>query len=185
VKQTSTHNTDITKSYNFPYKTANGWITVSCPPLFTLCRQIWHLCTSLWMTDPTIPVPIRTHNTISLARKQQHVNLLSKLLIHSRKVTPNKNRHYYMQVPQTASWQHPLLTHCPGLISQIYLTAETLIAAFSVGQLPHLGWYMISVVNPAITGTWGLTEEAKRTVEGRREAQRNVACYYRNRPVDR
>jgi len=53
------------------------------------------------MTDPTIPIPFRTYNTIILARKQLQVNLLSELRIYRGKVTPNKKRHYSMQVPQT------------------------------------------------------------------------------------
>jgi hypothetical protein len=50
------------------------------------------------------------HNTISLARKQQQINLLSESLIQRGRVTPNKNRHYSTHVPQTTTWQHPLLT---------------------------------------------------------------------------
>ena len=47
---------------------------------------------SLRMTDSTIRIPFMTHNTISLARNQQHINLLSELLIYRGKVTPNKNQ---------------------------------------------------------------------------------------------
>jgi hypothetical protein len=35
---------------------------------------------------------------------------LFELLIYRVKVTPNKKRHYSMQVLQTTTWQHPLLT---------------------------------------------------------------------------
>jgi hypothetical protein len=72
-----------------------------------------------------------------------------------------------------------LSSHCPGSISQFYLTTQILITSFCVGKLPHLGRYTILLVHRAITGTRGLTKEVTIVKEGRREAQRNVACYYR------
>lgn len=45
------------------------------------------------------------------------------LLIYWGKVTPNKKRHYSMQVPQTTTWQHPLLT--PSWVNLTNLSHHT------------------------------------------------------------
>jgi hypothetical protein len=164
-------------------KLQTGWITVSWP-LFTLCMQIWHLCTHyewqtplyLYLSEPTTQLLLQESRSMSIYCSNS-LYTGEKSLQTKRDITLYK----FLRLHH----DNILSSHCLGLISQIYLTAETLTAAFSVGQVPHLGWYMISLVHLAITGTWGLTEEVKRTVEGRIEPQRNVACYYRNRTVDR
>jgi hypothetical protein len=83
------------------------------------------------MTDSTIPIPFRAHNKISFARKQHYLYTREKSLETKRDITLCK--FFRLQHDNILS------SYCPGLISQIYLTTQTLIAGFSVGQLPHLG----------------------------------------------
>ena len=161
-----------------------GLNTASSPLLFTLCRQIWHLCTHYdWQTPLYLYLSETT--TQFLLQESSSMSIYCPNYLYTREKSLQTRRDITLCKFLRLHHDNILSSHCPGLISQICLRTETLIAAFSVSLLPHLGWYMIPMVHLAITGTWGLTEEVKRTVEGRREAQRNVACYYRNRTVDR